>query len=592
MTVAPNPKQKGSVLSRPPGRQDGAEEIREAQATSRGLLVSAILFSVFVNLLLLTGPLYMLQVYDRVLGSRSEPTLVALSALVMVLFLAMGLLDHARSRVLARIGARLQARLDRRVFEAALTRSSIAPGDPLAASAQRDLASMQQFWSSPVASALMDMPWAPLFLAAIFIFHPLLGWLALAGGVLLVVLAIANQRVGKAGVLSAQAAAVEAERMADRLKSDAEILRSMGMVESAFRRWGAARMKALQTGLASADTGGAFHATTKTLRMFLQSAILGLGAWLVLRGEMTAGAMIAGSILMGRALAPIEQAVGQWAVLTRAREGKAHLTQLLTIQAAEPPRTTLPRPAARLEVEGLSVLLPGNSAPVLRNVSFRLEPGQALGIIGPSGAGKSTLGRAIVGALRPVAGKIRLDGAELAHYDPSALGSYIGYLPQSVSLFDATVAENIARLAPAPDDDKVVAAARAAAAHEMILKLPKGYDTPLTSVGGTLSGGQVQRIGLARALYGAPVLLVLDEPNSNLDNDGSMALNASIRRIKAEGGSVIVIAHRPAAIQECDMLLMLEDGSRRAFGPRDEVLRSMVKNATEIVRAKGPGGVS
>ncbi|MFN3825318.1 MAG: type I secretion system permease/ATPase [Pseudorhodobacter sp.] len=570
----------------------GREELRRVGRESRGLLATAALFSTFVNLLMLTGPIYMLQIYDRVLGSQSEATLIALSVLVIFLFLMMGLLDHARARLLARIGARLQAQLDRRVFEAALNRASHAPGDPLAHSAQRDLQSMQQYWSSPIAGALMDMPWAPIFLAAIFIFHPILGWFALVGGSVLVVLTLINQRVSKAPVLHSNATSIAADQMADRLKAEAEVLRALGMTGAAFQRWEVARTKALAAGVGSADLAGGFSSSTKTLRLFLQSAILGLGAWLVLQGELTAGAMIAASIILGRALAPIEQAIGQWALLTRAREGRENLTRLLSVQPPEPVRTALPRPKALLEVEGLTVLLPGSPNPILRNVGFRLEPGQALGIIGPSGAGKSTLGRALVGAIRPAAGKIRLDGAELDQFDPDVLGGHIGYLPQTVTLFDATVTENIARLATEPDAGKVVAAAKAAAAHEMILRLPKGYDTRLSPAGAQLSGGQVQRVGLARALYGNPVLLVLDEPNSNLDNDGSVALNAAIRQIKAEGGSVIVIAHRPAAIQECDMLLMLEDGMRRAFGPRDEVLRGIVKNATEIVRTKGPGGMS
>jgi ATP-binding cassette, subfamily C, bacterial len=439
---------------------------------------------------------------------------------------------------------------------------------------------------------LIDMPWTPIFLAAIFIFHPMLGWLAIFGGAVLVILALVNQKMGKTPILRANSANIVAEQMAERLKSEAEVLRALGMSDAAFQRWSAARGEALSTSMTSSDMAGAFNSTTRTLRLFLQSAILGLGAWLVLQGEMTAGAMIAGSIIMGRALAPIEQAIGQWAILTRAREGREHITQLLSLQPPEPRRTALPRPKALLEVEGVSVILPGNPNPILRGVSFRLEPGQALGIIGPSGAGKSTLGRALVGALRPVGGKIRLDGAELIHFDPDTLGSYIGYLPQNVTLFDATVTENIARLAPQPDDAKVVAAARAADAHDMILRLAKGYDTRLSASGGQLSGGQIQRVGLARALYGDPLLVILDEPNSNLDNDGSVALNNAIRRIKAAGGSVIVIAHRPAAIQECDMLLMLEEGQRRAFGPRDEVLRGMVKNHTEIVRKQGPGGVA
>ena len=572
--------------------QRGLAEIQAARQGSRGLIAAAIVFSIFVNLLMLTGPLYMLQVYDRVLGSRSEPTLVALSILVVFLFLCMGLLDHARSRILARVGARLQDRLDRRVFEASLARAALSPDDSVAVAAQRDLESLQRFWASPIVTALIDMPWTPVFLAAIFVFHPMLGWLAVGGGAVLVAVTLTNQRMSKAPTLRAAALTMESERLSDRLKSEAEILRALGMAQSAFQRWQATRATALSAAIGSADIGGAFNTATRTLRLFLQSAILGLGAWLVLRGEMTAGAMIAGSILMGRALAPIEQAIGQWPILTRAREAQDRLAFLLSQHPPEPARTPLPRPRALLDVESLTIVPAGASAPVLRGVSFQLQPGQALGIIGPSGAGKSTLGRALIGALRPAAGKVRLDGAVLEHYDAEALGSYIGYLPQSVTLFDATITDNIARLSAQPDAAKVVSAAQSAAAHEMILRLPAGYDTPAMATGGRLSGGQIQRVGLARALYGDPVLLVLDEPNSNLDNEGSVALNTTIRRIKAAGGSVIVIAHRPAAIQECDLLLMLEDGQRRAFGPRDEVLRGMVKNHTEIVRSKGPGGVS
>lgn len=567
-------------------------EFARAARETRGLLIAAVVFSVFVNLLMLTGPLYMLQVYDRVLGSRSEATLVALSLLALFLFLAMGLLDHARARLLARVGMRLQARLDRRVFTAALARAGAAAEDPLAVSAQRDLEAMQRFWTSPLSSAVMDLPWTPLFLAAIFIFHPLLGWLALGGGAILVLLAVWNQISGKSPVLRATASTIVAEQVADRLKADAEVLRALGMVQPAFQRWAAARGTALTSVMQSADLAGRFSSATRTLRMMLQSAILGLGAWLVLQDQLSAGAMIAASIIMGRALAPIEQAVGHWAVLTRARNGRARLLRLLSAQPPEADRTALPRPRALLEVKGLSLILPGTPAPVLRDISFRLEPGQALGIIGPSGAGKSTLGRAIVGAVQPNAGQIRLDGADLTQYDPDILGRVFGYLPQAVSLFDATVAENIARLDPQPDAAKVVAAAKAAAAHDMILQLPKGYDTPLSSLGGPMSGGQIQRIGLARALYGDPVLLVLDEPNSNLDNDGSVALNAAIRQMKASGGGVIVIAHRPAAIQECDLLLMLEDGQRRAFGRREDVLRGMVRNHTDLLRGVGQAGMS
>lgn len=570
----------------------GQLEIRAARSAMNGTLVAVLVFSVLVNLLMLTGPLYMLQVYDRVLGSQSEATLVALTVLITFLFLAMGFLDHARARIMARIGARMQENLDRRVFAASVRRLTMVPNDQAALAAQRDLESIQRLWASPVLLALFDIPWTPMFIGAIFIFHPWMGWLAVLGGIILVGVTILNQRNTEAPLQRANAATMMAERFAENIKAESEVIAALGMQSNGFDRWRGLRGMAMGQSIAAADVGGMFSGITKTFRMFLQSAILGLGAWLVLRGELSAGAMIAGSILMGRALAPIEQSIGQWAVVTRAREGSARLAELLSRVPPEPERTALPRPKALLEAQNLTVVPPGEQQAVLRMVNFRLEPGQALGVIGPSGSGKSTLARALIGVWRPAGGKVRLDGATLDQYDPDVLGSYIGYLPQRVSLFDGTIAENIARLAPQPDAAKVVEAAKKAAAHDMILKLPDGYDTRVASVGGRLSGGQIQRIGLARALYGDPVILILDEPNSNLDNDGSMALNLAIRAMKDAGRAILIMAHRPAAIQECDLLMVMEDGTRKAFGPRDQVLRDMVKNHTEIVRSTGPGGVT
>ena len=570
----------------------GLAELRAARRESRLAIVAVFVFSVFVNLLMLTAPLYMLQIYDRVLGSRSVETLLALSVLVAFLFLAMGILDHARARIMARIGARLQDSLDRRVFSAAVFRLTLTPNDPAALAAQRDLEAVQRLWASPVLLALFDIPWTPIFIAAIFIFHPWLGWLAVAGGVILIVVALLNQRNSESPLIRANAAGMQAERIAENLKSEAEAVHALGMAGAGFDRWQKARSLALGQGIEAADVTGVFGSVSKVFRMFLQSAMLGLGALLVLRGELSSGAMIAGSILMGRALAPIEQSVGSWPIVSRAREGHARLADLLSRTPVDPPRTALPRPRAILEAQNLSVVPPGESQPVLRSVSFRLEPGQALGIIGPSGSGKSSLARALIGVWRPAGGKVRLDGATLDQYDPDVLGSYFGYLPQRITLFDGTIAQNIARLQEAPDGLKVVAAAKKAAAHDMIVKLPEGYDTRVSTTGGRLSGGQIQRIGLARALYGDPVILVLDEPNSNLDNDGSMALNLAIREMKADNRAVLIMAHRPAAIQECDLLLVLEDGARRAFGPRDQVLREMVKNHAEIAKTTAQGGVS
>jgi ATP-binding cassette subfamily C protein len=568
----------------------GSRELRSARRESAGLIAAAVLFSIFVNALMLTGPLYMLQVYDRVLGSRSEATLVALTTLVVVLFLAMGVLEYARGKVMAIVGARFQDRLDRRVFAAAMQRASVVPHDTAAISAQRDLEAVRVFFGSPVLLALMDLPWTPLFLAALFIFHPLLGWLAIAGGAVLILVTVLNQIISRGPHTAAGASSVQAERMADQLKAEAETVQALGMSQAGFDRWQTARQGALAKALSAAGISSGFGALTRTLRLFLQSAMLGLGAWLVLKNELSPGAMIAASILMGRALAPVEMAVSQWAVALRAREGWLRLSDLLTQIAPRPERTALPRPRSLLEAEGLTVCAPGDQVPLVRGISFRLEPGQALGVIGPSGAGKSTLAKALTGVWRPLAGTIRLDGAALDQYAPDVLGRLIGYLPQRITLFDGTIAENIARLDGQADSAKIVEAARKADAHEMIVRLPQGYDTRVSAAGGRLSGGQMQRIALARALYGDPVLLILDEPNSNLDNAGSTALNTAIRTMKAEGKSVLIMAHRPAAIQECDLLLVLQDGMRKAFGPRDQVLREQVKNHTELLKPVSPGG--
>jgi len=568
----------------------GRAELRAARRASWRLYVFVAVFSVFVNLLMLTGPLYMLQVYDRVLGSRSVETLVALTALVAFLYGMMGLLDYARGRVMGRVGARFQSRLDRRVFDAVVRKSAIAP-DERTTTGLADLESVQRLIASPVLTAVFDLPWTPLFLAGIWVFHPFLGMLALIGGAILVVVALLNQFVTSGSLGRANQAAVQAGVMANQIRAEAEMVQAMGMRDAAFDRWHKARRRALGAQIRASDLGGTFSITTKTFRLFLQSAMLGLGAYLVLRGEMTAGAMIAASILLGRALAPVEQIVGQWAMIQRARKGWSSLEMLLEQVPPEGARTELPRPKARLEVNNLTILAPGESEPVLKAVSFTVEPGQAIGVIGTSGSGKSTLARAITGVWRPRSGTIRLDGATLDQFSPHMLGRHIGYLPQRVQLFEGTIAENIARLSDVPDPAAVVAAAVKADAHEMILKLPQGYDTPVSANGGRLSGGQMQRIGLARAMYGDPVILVLDEPNSNLDSEGSAAVNTAIRGFKEAGKSVMIMAHRPAAIKECNILLMLENGAVRAFGPKDEVLREVVQNRSKIVQSVGTGGI-
>jgi len=570
----------------------GSGAIAAAWAKSSPAIWTAFGFSVVVNLLMLTAPLYMLQVYDRVLVSGSVETLVALSLLAAFLFLIMGLLDHARGRIMARVGARLRVDLDDRVLAASLRRLTLQPQATVALSAQGDLDAVARFWASPVLLALYDAPWTPLFIGLLFVFHPWLGALALAGGLVLALIAWANQRMTHTALRTATLAALSADHRAATLKAEAEVIQALGMQSAAFARWTAGRSDALSAGLSVADTSGSWAVAGRTFRLFLQSAMLGLAAFLVLREELSAGAMIAASVLLGRALAPVEQAVGQWQTITQAVQAGARLAELLDTTPPPQVRTALPRPAARLAVEGLSIAAPVTGTPILRGVSFALGPGEIMGVIGPSGAGKSTLARALVGLVRPGLGCIRLDGAALDHYDLEVLGQYIGYLPQRVALFDGTIADNIARLQLAPDPAEVIAAARAAAAHDAILALPQGYDTPVVTSGNRLPGGLIQRIGLARALYRNPVLLVLDEPNASLDNDGAMALNAAIRSARGAGTAVLILAHRPAALQECTLLMVLKDGVVAALGPRDAVLQGAVRNATDIARSIGFGATA
>ncbi|MCG3269383.1 type I secretion system permease/ATPase [Yoonia sp. I 8.24] len=573
-----------------PDNAKGLSQLRAARQSSRALYWAVAIFSFFVNLLMLTGPLYMLNVYDRVLSSRSFETLIALSALVGFLYGMMGILDYVRGRVMARVGAEFQTQLDRPVFAAVMQATTLARAPREAATGLRDLESIQRMITSPALMAAFDLPWAPLFFMGIFIFHPLMGMLAVIGAVILIAVALMNQFSSRKPLTRSQAARFAADQMGSQIRQESEMVHSLGMRDAAFGRWQRARGKSLEATISAADTSGTFTALTKTFRLILQSAMLGLGAYLVLNNQLSPGAMIAGSILLGRGLAPIESIVGHWAVFQSGREGWHNLSVLLSAVPADTAHTTLPKPNAHLRVEQVTVVPPGETLPALRAMSFEVKPGQAVGVIGTSGAGKSTLARVLTGVWQPAGGKVRLDGAALDQYDPDTLGQYIGYLPQRVQLFDGTIKENIARMALQPDDAAVVKAAQKSAAHDMILRLPDGYDTRVTATGGRLSGGQIQRIGLARALYGDPVMLVLDEPNSNLDNEGSIALNRAIKTLKSEGAIVFIMAHRPAAIQECDALLVIENGARRAFGPKDAVMAEMVKNHGDIQRASGKAG--
>lgn len=530
---------------------------------------------------MLTGPLFMLQVYDRVLGSRSEETLVALLVLVLALYGLMWLLDFARARLLARFGARFQAALDAAIFRAELRQAGPATKAPTGG---RDLEAVQSLFGSSALPALLDLPFTPLFIAVIFIFHTWLGFFALAGGAILVGITLLNQTLTSSRVAEAQSTSEATHKFAENARSAAELIRSQGMLDTVTDRWLQGRKTALRQNMTAVDWTGAFSTFTRAFRLALQSLVLALGAWLVLRNELTPGAMIAASILLGRALAPIEQIIGRWPQITRARTGWRDLMTFLDTSVEPNARTRLPRPSGKLDVKGVTITNAPGHPPVLYNVTFSLSPGEALGVIGKSGSGKTTIAKTILSLVTPTIGEVRLGGALISHYTPADLGHHIGYLPQDPVLITGTIAENIARMSLSPDSRAVFEAAEKAKVHDLILSLPDGYDTPVRDNMIGLSGGQRQRIALARALYGEPMLLVLDEPNSALDQEGSEALNAAVRQMKSEGRTVIIMTHRPVAISECDKLLMVEGGKVSAFGPRDQVLRSVVRNVDDIQR--------
>ncbi|MEM9139274.1 MAG: type I secretion system permease/ATPase, partial [Pseudomonadota bacterium] len=474
--------------------EKGLAELRASMKQCRTHFRSVAVFSIFVNLLMLTGPLFMLQTYDRVLSSRSESTLVALLLLVTGLYVMFGLLEYARGRVLARAGARFQTLLDVRVFEAVLRRS-VAPADRARPNtAARDMDSVRQLLSGPAPFALFDIPWTPIFIAAIFIFHPILGFIAIFGGLLLIILTVVNQIRSKEPNAESQMAAAQAENLGESLRQNAEAVQGLGMRGIGLQRWNALRGKSLDKQIEASDSTASYTSASKSLRFYLQSFMLAAGAWLVLQQEISAGMMIAGSILLGRALAPIEQAIGQWGLFQRAVRGWHALSEVLEKTPVEEDKTELPAPKGVMEAKQISVVAPGEQVPALRNISFRVEPGQALGVIGPSGAGKTTLAKVLTGIWPPAAGKVRIDGAALDQWPSDALGRHIGYLPQEIGLLSGSVADNIARLDPQPDPQQIVLSAQRAGAHDLLLSLPQGYDTDIGSGGQRLSGGQRQRV--------------------------------------------------------------------------------------------------
>ena len=550
-----------------------ADELKQALRQLRSAFVTVAVFSGFLNLMMLAPSLYMMQVYDRVLGSRNETTLLVLTVLVVGAYAFMGALETLRTWILVRVGARLDAMLSPRVLRATFQRSLLMPGQG-ATQPMADLGNLRQSLTGPGLIALMDAPWAPVYLLVIAGFSGEVALFTLAGALLLFLLTWVNERLAKSKLAEAQRLNGQAQRELANHFQNAEVIESMGMLAGIQRKWQQLHHQEIALQSKASDQAAAMGNLSKFVRISMQSLALGLGAMLVLEGRITGGMMIAVSLLTSRALSPAEAVVAHWGALVSARQSHARLRELLQSFPDQPPAMDLPPPKGQVAFEAVSTAAPGSRQAILKQVSFSLQPGDCMAVIGASGAGKSTLARLLVGVWPAMAGIVRLDGADLYRWDKAQLGPYLGYLPQDIELFDGTVAQNIARFGEV-DSDQVVLAAQRVGLHEQILRLPQGYDTPLGVGGSALSGGQRQRIGLARALYGDPVLVVLDEPNSNLDDEGERALADAVRDLSARGRTAVLITHRPAILPITNKLMVLRDGTIAAFGPREDVLAAL-----------------
>jgi ATP-binding cassette subfamily C exporter for protease/lipase len=563
-----------------------ANEIEQALIKFKSTFATVGVFSAVSNLLMLVPSLYMLQVYDRVLASANEVTLAMLTLMVLGAYLVMSALELIRSFVLVRVGAAFDMQLNKRIYSASFEQNLKQAGGN-AGQALADLVSVRQFLTGNGVFAFFDAPWFPLYLIVIFLFEPALGWFALGGTALLVLLAYANERVSRQPLAEANSMAVAANALATNNLRNAEVIEAMGMLPNLMGRWFQMHGKFLHLQAEASEKAGLVNAVTKFVQLSLQSLVLGFGALLVLEGKMSAGMMIAASVLVGRALAPVQQLIGVWKSFSSTRSAYLRLTALLEANPARSSGMALPPPAGSLAVEGVSAAPPGSAVAVLRGLNFSVAAGDVLGVIGPSGSGKSTLARLLVGVWPAHTGKVRLDGADVYHWNKAELGPHLGYLPQDVELFAGTVSDNIARFG-AIDAAAVVLAAQRAGVHEMVLHLPQGYDTVLGDGGAGLSGGQRQRLGLARAMYGDPSLLVLDEPNSNLDDAGEQALVNAIGALRRRGKTVVLITHRTSVIGVTTKLLLLRDGMADMFGPTEQVLALLQQNAQKALQARRP----
>jgi ATP-binding cassette subfamily C protein EexD len=568
-------------------KKTNKSDLEEALKLCKGAFISAAGFSMIINLLQLVPTIYMLQLYDRVVPTGNRSTLLMLTLIVIVLFLTMGALEWVRSQILVRVSTRLETLLNERLFQVAFIQSLYTGGQKASSQPLDDLTSLRQFMTGSGLFAFFDVPWMPVYIAVMFIFHPLYGWAAVATSIILIIIAIIQEKSTGKLLGEANTLAIAGRGLVNKNLRNAEVIESMGMLQNSRRRWVESTRQVLVLQATASSRAGLISGLSKVIRLSSQSLILGLGAYLVIENEITPGLMIAGSILLGRALAPIDIMIGSWKGFINARTQYKRLNEMLIQIPAESEKMTLPAPEGSFKIEAAVVIPPGAKTPVLKGITLAIAKGDVVGVIGPSGAGKSTFARALLGIWPTANGKIRLDGADVFAWNRHELGPFIGYLPQDIELFEGTISENIARFGDI-DPEKVVDAAKMADVHDLILRLPEGYDTRIGASGGNLSGGQRQRIGLARALYGEPVVVVLDEPNSNLDEQGELALGNAISRLKQKRVTVIVITHRNNVLANVDKLLILNDGLLSVYGPKDQVIAHLQQQKMAASQAKSP----
>ncbi|MCK2111307.1 type I secretion system permease/ATPase [Pseudomonas juntendi] len=565
--------------------------LQAALRACKSSFLSVGFFSFFVNALMLVPTFFMIQVSGRVVPSSSTSTLLMLSLILTVLLLTMGALEWVRSRIMVRISNRLDVLLSRDVYRASFKRALTSGGADATAQSLNDLTALRQFFTGPGLFAFFDAPWFPIYTIVMFLFHPWFGWMTLACGAVLSVLAVVNHRVTGQALAAANRENVASNVVTTKTLRNAEVIESMGMLETLMNRWAKRQRNVMMLQSQASDKGGVVSSTSKTFRTWSQSMMLAIGAYLVINHEINPGLLMAGSLLLGRALSPIDQMIGSWKGFVAAKVQYDRLNKVMDDLNKEPERMPLPAPEGHIQVENLIVAPPGAKAPVLRSISFVAPAGSIVGIVGPSAAGKSTLVRALMGIWPPQHGVVRLDGADIASWDKQALGPYVGYLPQDIELFEGSISENIARFDKV-DPEKVVQAAQMAGVHEMILMLPDGYDTVIGSEGVNLSGGQRQRIGLARAIYGNPRLIVLDEPNSNLDDVGERALGVALQKLKETGATVFIVSHRPNILTRLDRILVMAGGTISLYGERDRVIAELAAQQAKLQQRGAPAAAA